>query len=146
MNTKSDIAVAKFQEGFNCAQAVLYAFSDDLGIEKETALKMACAFGAGMGRKEEVCGAVTGGIMAIGCKYGRGEKDDPSATEVAYTKTRELMDTFAMKHGSFSCRELLNGCDLMTEEGRKHFNQTNMRNDICSQCVKSVAEILESII
>jgi C_GCAxxG_C_C family probable redox protein len=145
MNSKSDIAAAKFQEGFNCAQAVMYSFSDELHIEKEAALKLACGFGAGMGRKEEVCGAVTGGIIAIGCKYGRGEKDDLAATELTYTKTRELMDKFALKHGSFSCRNLLNGCDLTTEEGRKYFNQNNLRSFICLPCVQSVVEILESI-
>lgn len=145
MNSKLDIAVAKFQEGFNCSQAVMYSFSDELQIEKETALKLACGFGAGMGRKEEVCGAVTGGIIAIGCKYGRGEKDDPAATELTYTKTRELMDQFALKHGTFSCRKLLNGCDLTTEEGKKHFNQNNLRNSICLPCVQSVVDILENI-
>lgn len=146
MNSKSDIAVAKFQEGFNCSQAVMYSFSDELKIEKETALKLACGFGAGMGRKEEVCGAVTGGIIAIGCRYGRGENDDPAATELTYTKTRELMDQFELKHGTFSCRKLLNGCDLTTEEGRKYFNQNNLRNSICLPCVQSVVDILENIL
>lgn len=145
MNSKPEIAAAKFQEGFNCAQAVMYSFCDELHIEKETALKLACGFGAGMGRKEEVCGAVTGGIIAIGCKYGRGEKDDLAATELTYTKTRELMDAFALKHGSFSCRNLLNGCDLATEEGRKYFNRNNLRNSICLPCVQSVVEILKNI-
>lgn len=114
MNTKCDIATAKFQEGYNCAQAVVFSFSDDLQIDKNAALKLACGFGAGMGRKEEVCGAVSGGIIAIGCKYGRGEKDGLTATEFTYTKTRELMDQFAKKHGTFSCRKLLDGCDLTT--------------------------------
>lgn len=145
MKSNLDIAVAKFQEGFNCSQAVLYSFSDELQIEKEIALKLACGFGAGMGRKEEVCGAVTGGIIAIGCKYGRGEKDDPAATELTYTKTRELMDRFALKHGTFSCRKLLNECDLTTEEGRRNFNQNNLRNSICLPCVQSVVNILENI-
>lgn len=146
MKSKVEIAVAKFQDGFNCAQAVMYSFSDNLQIEKETALKLACGLGAGMGRKEEVCGAVTGGIIAIGCKYGRGEKDDPTATEVTYTKTRELMDQFVLRHGTFSCRKLLDGCDLLTEEGKKHFNQNNLRNTICLPCVQSVVEILENVL
>lgn len=145
MDTKCEIATAKFQEGYNCAQAVVYAYSDDLQIDKNTALKLACGFGAGMGRKEEVCGAVTGGIIAIGCKYGRGEKDDLTATEFMYTKTRELMDQFKKKHVTFSCRKLLDGCDLTTEEGKKYFNDNNLRNLICLPCVQSVMEILENI-
>jgi C_GCAxxG_C_C family probable redox protein len=147
MKPKRDIAVAKFLEGYNCAQAVFYSFCDDLRFEKNNALKIACGFGAGMGRKEEVCGAVSGGIMVIGAKYGRGEKekDDRTVTELTYTKTRELMDQFAKKHGTFICRELLHGCELTTEEGQKHFKENDLLNKICALCVKSVVEILEDI-
>jgi len=73
MKNKKETAVKKFLENYNCAQAVFYAFSDDLQFDKNAALKMACGFGAGMGRKEEVCGAVTGGIIVIGAKFGRGK-------------------------------------------------------------------------
>ncbi len=48
--TKSEQAVAKFLDGYNCAQAVFYSFCDDLQFEKNNALKMACGFGDGMGR------------------------------------------------------------------------------------------------
>jgi C_GCAxxG_C_C family probable redox protein len=99
-----------------------------------------------MGRKEEVCGAVTGGIIVIGNKYGRGEKDDRTATELTYKKTRELMDYFANKHGSFICRKLLNGCELTTEEGQKQLKENDLLNKVCKPCVQSVVEILENII
>lgn len=145
MKSKHDIAVAKFLEGYNCAQAVFYSFCDDLRFEKNIALKMACGFGAGMGRKEEVCGAVTGGIIVIGAKYGRGEMDDRTATELTYTKTRELMDQFSKKHGTFICRKLLNDCELTTEEGQKYFKGNDLLNKICTPCVQSVVEILENI-
>jgi hypothetical protein len=45
--TKSEQAVSKFIEGYNCAQAVFFSFCDDLDIDKDRALKMACGFGAG---------------------------------------------------------------------------------------------------
>lgn len=118
--TKTELAVTKFTEGYNCAQSVLFAFCDDRGLDKDKAFKIACGFGAGMGRKQKVCGAVTGGIMVIGTKYGRGVNDAKSATETTYTKTRELMDRFAERHGSVVCRSLLNGCELGTEEGKKN--------------------------
>lgn len=146
MNTKPEMAVAKFLEGYNCAQAVFYSFCDDLKFDKNTALKIASGFGAGMGRKQEVCGAVTGGIIVIGAKYGRGEKDDRAITELTYKKTRELMDQFAKKQGTFICRKLLNGCDLTTEEGQKHFKQNHLLNKTCMLCVQRVVEILEDII
>jgi C_GCAxxG_C_C family probable redox protein len=146
MTTRSDAAAEKFLEGFNCAQSVFYAFSRDLRIDQDLALKTACGFGAGMGRKEEVCGAVTGGIMVIGAKYGRGENDDPEAKETTYSKTREIMDRFSEKHGTYICRRLLNGCELTTEEGQKRFKENDFNNRICVPCVRDVIEILESIL
>ena len=145
METKSEIAVAKFMEGFNCAQSVAYSFCNDLHFDENTALMMACGFGGGMGRKGEVCGAVSGGILVIGIKYGRGEKDNPSAADLTYAHTRKLMEQFAEKHGSCRCRELLDGCDLTTEEGQKRFKENDMKNRICKPCVQSAVEILEAI-
>jgi C_GCAxxG_C_C family probable redox protein len=92
---RSEQAVAKFVSGFNCARSMFFSFCDGLGLDKDNALKLACGFGAGMGRKEEVCGAVTGGILVISAKYGRGEHDERKTTEVTYAKIREFMDQFA---------------------------------------------------
>ena len=115
-------------------------------MTEETALKIACGFGAGMGRKEEVCGAVAGGILVLGMRHGRGAKADRSATEITYLKTRELMDEFAKKHGSFICRQLLHGCELMSDEGQKQFKENDFLNKVCAPCVQTTAEILESIL
>jgi len=143
--TKIEQAVSKFQEGYNCAQSVFYSFCDDLGFEKNNALKIACGFGAGMGRKQEVCGAVSGGIMVLGARYGKVEKEDRSAQEVTYKKIRELMDKFAQKHGTYICRQLLNGCELTATEGQKSFKENDMLNRVCIPCVQSVVSILEEI-
>jgi C_GCAxxG_C_C family probable redox protein len=143
---RSEQAVAKFVSRFNCAQSVLFSFCDDLGLDKDIALKIACGFGAGMGRKEEVCGAVTGGIMVIGVKYGRRENDDRNATEITYAKVSELMNRFSQIHGAYLCRKLLNGCELTTEEGQKIFKENDYLNKVCKPCVKSVVEIVENII
>ena len=124
---------------------MLYAFREESDLLEETALKITCGLGAGMGRKEEVCGAVTGGILVLGMRHGRGSKDDRSAVELTYLKTRELMDQFAEKHGTFICRKLLNGCELTTEEGQKYFKENDLLKKICMPCVQSVVEILESI-
>ncbi len=124
---------------------MLYAFREESDLPEETALKIACGLGAGMGRKEEVCGAVTGGILVLGMRHGRGSKDDRSAMESTYLKTRALMDEFAKRHGTFICRKLLNGCELTTEEGQKYFKENELLKRICVPCVQSVVEILESI-
>ena len=146
MSSKSDIAVAKFLGGYNCAQSIVYAFSDDLRVDKSLALKIACGFGAGMGRKQEVCGAVTGGIMVIGWKYGRGENDERRIMDLAYVKVRVLMDHFSEKHGTFICRKLVGECELTTDEGQKMYKERDLLHRICAPCLVSVAEILEDIL
>ena len=146
MSSKSDIAVAKFLGGYNCAQSIVYAFSDDLRVDKSLALKIACGFGAGMGRKQEVCGAVSGGIMVIGLKYGRGENDERKIMDLAYVKVRALMDRFSEKHGTFICRKLVGECELTTDEGQKMYKERDLLHRICAPCLVSVAEILEDIL
>jgi len=146
MSTKSEIAVARFFQGYNCAQSIIYAFSDDLGIDKNTALKIATGFGAGMGRKQEVCGAVTGGIMVIGLKYGRGENDERKVMDQAYLKVRTLMDRFSEKHGTFICRKLVGECELTTDEGQKNYREKDLLHNICKPCVETVAGILDDIL
>jgi len=142
MDKKSDTAVDKFFHGFNCAQAIVYAFSDDLAIDKNTALKIATGLGAGMGRKQEVCGAVSGGIMVIGLKYGRGENDERKVMDAAYVRVRELMDRFVEKHGTFICRELVGNCKLTTDEGQKLYRENALLHTVCGPCVRTLADIL----
>jgi len=146
MTIKTEAATSKFLEGFNCAQSVLFSFCDDLQLDKNSALKLSCGFGGGMGRKEEVCGAVSGGIMAIGLKYGKFEKSDKTSMDITYKKTRELMDAFAEKQGTFICRKLLGGCELTTDEGQKQFKELDLRNKVCVPCVQNAVEITEGIL
>jgi len=81
----------------------------------------------------------------LGMRHGRGSKDDRSAMEMTYLKTRELMDVFSGRHGTFICRELLNDCDLMTVEGQKYFKENDLLNRICMRCVQSVVEFIENM-
>jgi len=146
MKSKSDAATEKFLSGYNCAQSVLWTFSNELRFDPESALKIACGFGAGMARRQDICGAVTGGIMALGLKYGRGDKQDRTATEETYAKTQELMRRFEARHGSCNCRQLLDGCDLSTEEGLRRFKEKDILNRTCKACIQTVVAILEEMI
>lgn len=142
---RSEVAIGKFLDGYNCAQSVFYSFCDYLHFDKDTALKVSCGFGAGMGRKEEVCGAISGGIMVIGMIFGRGENQDRSLTEQTYLMTRELMDKFTERQGTFICRRLLEDCELTTPEGQKAFKEKDLLNKVCKECVRNVVEIIEDI-
>lgn len=61
--TKREQAMQNFKNGYNCAQAVLLAFSDELEIDEKTLALISSSFGGGMGRMREVCGAVSGMFM-----------------------------------------------------------------------------------
>ena len=145
MSTKTEIAAGTLLSGYNCAQSVVHAFRDEADLDEDLALKIATGLGVGMGRKQEVCGAVTGGILVLGLRHGRGRTESRSTTEQTYLKTRELMDRFSIKHGSCLCRQLLQGYDLATEEGQRRAKADDMLNIVCRPCVQTVVEILEQI-
>lgn len=146
MTNRVEIALQKFRDGYNCAQAIFYAFSEAFHIEKDLALRLATGFGAGMGGKQGVCGAISGGILVIGAKYGRSEKEDRRAVGISYHKTMDLLDKFEDMHGTSLCRQLLGGCELTTREGQRSFKANDLKEKACVPCVKTVVEILEEIL
>lgn len=145
MKTKAEQAEAIFINGFNCAQAVFSAYSEEFGIDRTSALKISCGFGAGMGRRQEVCGALSGAILLIGCKYGKTIREDNAANDLTYTLVRELSDKFIAKHGSISCKELL-GCNLQTPGGQQFFKENNFKENKCGRYVHDAAEFVEGML
>ena len=142
---KVNHALSTFDSGFNCAQSVLTAFCNEFELHDESAFRIACGFGGGMGRMAKTCGAVTGACMVIGLKYGQTQSDDKAAKEKTYTLVREFADLFVKEHGSIECRELL-ACDINTPEGFKVANEKDLFNTICPKCVESAVKILEKIV
>ena len=96
-----------FLQGFNCAQAVAVAFCDLTGMDAKTAARMASPFGGGMGRMREVCGAVSGMFMVLGCLYGYDNSDADSHKKELYKQVQALAEKFKEENGSIICREIL---------------------------------------
>jgi len=138
-------AVSCFNEGFMCSQAILSAYAVQFGMDRETALKVSAAFGGGMGRMGEICGAVTGAFMVIGLKYGRTAVQDAKAHEKTNRLVKEFVDRFKSRNGSIVCRELL-GCDLSTPDGLRTFVDKKLRDSICSKLVRDAAQIVEQLL
>ena len=135
-------AVARFDDGYSCAQAVFSAYAEKLGMDRQAALKVSAGFGGGMGRMAGTCGAITGAFMALGLKYGGPDSESKDKT---YELVRELADRFRARHGSLECRELL-GCDLSTPEGRERAKEQGLHSTVCTQIVRDAAEILEGLL
>ena len=131
-----------FVEGFSCSQAILMTYCEQYGFDKQKAKVIARAFGGGMGRTCQTCGAVTGSYMVLGLKFEQENEKD------AKNKTYELVKIFDRKfkekHGSVNCKQLL-GCDLGTSEGQDYYKQNHL-NENCKMYVSDAATILNEIL
>ncbi len=142
---KAEQAVSTFKQGYNCSQSVLSAFSLEHGLDPMLALKIASAFGGGMGRQGETCGAVTGAFMVIGLKYGMTFSEDRKTIEKTYEKANEFTTKFKERYGSVNCRDLL-GCDISNTENLHQARKQGLFQTICPAFVKDAVEILEDIL
>ena len=142
---KIEWAANCFSSGFNCAQAVFSSFAPELGIDEQTALGVAGGFGAGMGRLQEVCGAVSGAVMVIGCKYGKTNNEDVEAKDKTYRLVRDFTARFKQLNGTTQCRELIR-CDLSTEEGRTNARENGLYEKVCQKAVRDAVSILEQLL
>src|SRR5512137_2566613 len=143
--TKPDDAAAYFTEGFSSSQAVMSSFSEDLGLDKETARKISCGFGAGMARTGTICGAVTGAMMVIGLKYGKALAGDDAAKEKTYALVQEFITRFREKNGSIHCTELL-GYDLRDPDQPRQAHESGTVAIKCPEFARDAVAILERIL
>jgi len=144
MSAKSEEAVERFKKGFNCSQAILGTFSEQFGLDCDTACKVATGFGGGM-RMGSTCGAVTGAFMVIGLKYGNSTEEEREAKAKTYEKIVEYASRFKARNDSVICKDLL-GCDVGTAQGRKEAQDKGLYTSICPRLVQDAAEILEQVL
>lgn len=107
MEDYAECAGSLFEDGYNCAQAVLAALAKDVGLERDAAVRLASSFGGGMGRLREVCGALTGLFMAAGLRWGYYEPDDQEGKTRHYERIQQLASMFRQEYGSILCRDLI---------------------------------------
>ena len=100
-------AAELFLSGYNCAQAVAVAFHEELGLTQQQAARMVSAFGGGMGRMREVCGAVSGMLFVLGSLYGYDTPGDDVRKKELYSRVQALAAGFRAENGSIICREIL---------------------------------------
>ena len=66
-------ASSHFLKGYNCAQSVLLTMFEHWNGRNELIPKIATGFGGGIGRCGSLCGALAGGVMALGVRFGTNE-------------------------------------------------------------------------
>lgn len=145
MSKGSDSAVECFKEGFSCSQAVLISHCEELGLDKENALKVAGAFGGGMGHIGETCGVVTGALMLIGLKYGKYKIEDKESKEKTYSFVKKYTDLFKKQYGSIKCKDLIK-FDISDKEELIKAREAGVFSSICPVLVAKSVELVETMI
>lgn len=163
-DTASKRAEAFFEEGYNCCQSVFLTFAEQYGFDKETACRLAAAFGGGIGRLRGVCGAVSGMSLVCGLESGTPDPKDQEAKAANYENMQKLAAKFKEQSGSLICRELLGlndiregnpegvgkaDCDLAEKIGGMGNFKPQARTETyyatrpCKQLVEAAAGIVE---
>jgi C_GCAxxG_C_C family probable redox protein len=137
-------AKSLFEEGYYCAQSILYKYGKDYFAENKLALKLASGFGAGVSYRGEMCGAVSGALMVLGLRYGYSELSADTSGEIIFRISNEFMDTFEKLNGSIICKHLLQ-TDISTTEGLEFALQNGIFKKTCPALVESASEILVSL-
>jgi C_GCAxxG_C_C family probable redox protein len=144
MNKAKTAAALMKEHRMNCAQTVLSMFCNDLGIDLNTALKVAMGFGGGMGGSGRTCGAVTGAYMVLGL----AQKISPENPRESVEKTSGLMKKFNRKfmklHSSMTCKELT-GYDLSDKKDRDDAHRKEVFATVCPIFVGDSVKILENL-
>ncbi len=139
---KREIGENYFKQGYNCSQSVVLSFIDEIGLDKEQALKIASSFGGGIGRQREVCGAVSGMMICLGALKGYSSPNNHTEITEYYTLIQKLCNKFKERNGSIVCRELLGLTSPSNPTPEKRTDEYYKKRP-CALLVGDAVEILE---
>ena len=132
------------KDGCNCAQSVLVSLCGEAGISEEEAMRMACCLGGGC-RAGEICGALTGALMALSLVNGNTDRKDNETRMKAYAEFIELDRMFKERFGNLTCRGLL-GVDTSTENGHRYMMEhPETKEQNCHEFIDAAIEMARGL-
>ena len=132
-----------FQQGFCCAESVLQAIAESRGIKSELIPKIATGLCGGVGRTGGICGAVSGGVLAINMLAGRSSADQSPDGNIRLV--RAFLGEFERKFGAIHCQRLID-CRLDTPEGQRFFKENKLREQKCQTFTREAAGMAAGIL
>jgi len=138
-------AKTTFEQGFNCAQSILFTYGMGFFKEDSAALRLASGFGAGISYRGELCGAVSASLMIIGLNYGYSDLKPDNSKELTLKITREFLESFESRFGSVICNRLLK-TEINTTEGLEFARRNDIFKKTCPILVEGASEILETLL
>ncbi len=139
--TKREIAIANFNSGMNCAQAVALSFLQESGMSEDLLKKASIGFGGGLGRQRLVCGAVSGMCMVLSLVLSDGK--DKLAI---YSIIQEACAQFKKECGSLICAELLEGVTADNSPVPEKRTASYYKKRPCGEICGIAAEIAEKFL
>lgn len=140
----TDKAIKYFSKNFNCSQSVFASYSEKFGITEKDAFKIASGFGGGIGKTQNICGALSGAVMVLSCRY-YNENDIRGSKILVYEKVKELILRFKEIHNTIDCLELID-LDFNKDGSSELFNKLKIRENKCNGYINDVCKILEELI
>jgi C_GCAxxG_C_C family probable redox protein len=142
MRTKAaERAVRLFDSGFNCAESVLLALSEEFDQVVPVVPRIATGFGAGIGRTGQICGALSGAIMAIGLKQGCDKPEEKEKRNATYEDIRKMLKAFQKEFRSIECVEITQ-CSLQTSKGQEKYRKKELRKTLCPRLLSWCADYI----
>src|SRR5690554_5788326 len=107
MSTKSEYALSLFTNGYNCAQSVLIAMADEIGIDNRMAFRIASGLGGGVGRSQNICGAINAGAIVLSMKFRKHAAQSSQGKDAVAKLVGEFVGHCQKMLGTVQCEDLL---------------------------------------
>ena len=104
-------AISLFDEGYNCAQSIMIAYSDLVDVTEDMAFKIASGFEGGIAKLGKTCGTLNASVMLLSLRYGETNNDDVENKMKRREIIRNFMLEFMKNH-----KKGINCTDILTEE------------------------------
>jgi C_GCAxxG_C_C family probable redox protein len=138
---KSDKALELFKSNLSCSQSVLIAMASEVGIDKTLAFRIGAGLGGGIGRTQNICGAINAGAIILGLKYGNYSADDVESKNRMANIVGRFVNECRESLGATQCLDLIK-VDLNNKAQKDFANQTGHLAKVCNNAVGETVKIL----
>ena len=145
MTEREKQAVRNFAQGNNCAQSVLMAYADVLGLTQEQAAMVSVGHGGGMGRLRLHCGAFSAAVMLAGALEGPEGAMKAHRPET-YARVQEIYRRFVEKNGTVSCAELLGRAGVPENPAPEERTPAYYAKRPCAKVIRSACQIIDGML
>lgn len=139
------MAAGYAEQGFLCSEAVLMAIGDLLGFKSDAIPRIATEFGAGIGRRGEVCGAASGGVMGLGLRFDRDTAEADKGDWRPYWYAAEFLDQFRARCDGVRCRDLLS-LDLSRPEDVEEYHRRGHWDTRCRELIETAVGLAHDLL